>query len=236
MKYSSGACAVIPEDQAQTMLAGVSAPLRIQTRKIPFLLGTRTRMRIHASLIPISLSQAMQMLQISGVLELRSQQLRHDALKLINATMCGTATTDFWNIMESFFRVDEDPDDATLDKAQSLADILKTRKQAEEKDKNTPSISKSTAEAESTGVQEDITIDEEDDDDASVVSTSSQTPSLKTLAQKKKETEKKYKNFCSLHEAQLFYPTSSTTMHTTGINPSHISERLKIGTSLQGLL
>ena len=35
LKYSSGACAVIPEDQAQTMLAGVSAPLRIRMCKIP---------------------------------------------------------------------------------------------------------------------------------------------------------------------------------------------------------
>ena len=35
------------------------------------------------------------MLQILDVLELRSHQLRHDALKLMNATICGTATTDF---------------------------------------------------------------------------------------------------------------------------------------------
>ena len=69
------------------------------------------------------------MLQISGVLELRSHQLHRDALKLINTTICSTATTDFWKVMESFFGADEDADEAVLDEAQSLAKVLKLQKQ-----------------------------------------------------------------------------------------------------------
>ena len=57
------------------------------------------------------------MLQISGMLELRSHQLRHDALKLINAMICGTATTDFWHLMENYFDADEDIDEAVFDEA-----------------------------------------------------------------------------------------------------------------------
>ena len=45
----------------------------------------------------------MQMLQLSGVLETRSLQLQREALKLINAMICGTATTDLWKVLESFF-------------------------------------------------------------------------------------------------------------------------------------
>ena len=59
------------------------------------------------------------MLQISGVLEIRSHQLRRDALKLINATICGTATTEFWCLMESYFGIDEDIEEAALEDAQS---------------------------------------------------------------------------------------------------------------------
>ena len=83
----------------------------------------------------------MQMLQISGMLELRSHQLQHDALKLINTTICGTATTDFWCLMENYFGTDEDIDEAALDEAQSLADILKLKKQWSKEE--VPSISKS---------------------------------------------------------------------------------------------
>ena len=59
---------------------------------------------------------------------------------------------------------------------------------------------------------------------------SSQAPTLKTLAQKKKETLQKYSNACSLKEASLFYPTSLNTMHSTSINIPHVSEHMKIGT------
>ena len=169
------------------------------------------------------------MLQISGMLELHSHQLRCDVLKLINATICGTATTDFWHLMENYFGADEDLDEASLDKAQSLADILKLKKQWSKED--IPSVSKSAVEPD-----DDITIIDEEEDNGSSVSSSlttksvySTTSSLQTLAQKKKATEDKFLNFCSLKEASLFYPTNEKSMHTTGINLAHISERMKIG-------
>ena len=80
----------------------------------------------------------MQMLQLSGVLETHSCQLCREALKLINATTCGTTTTDLWRVLESFFRVDEDPNETALEDAQSLAKVLKLHK--EEKETSTPSI------------------------------------------------------------------------------------------------
>ena len=83
------------------------------------------------------------MLQLSGVLETCSLQLRREVLKLINATICGTATTDLWKVLESFFGVDEDPDESTLEDAQSLAEVLKLCK--EEKETSTPSIRKDVA-------------------------------------------------------------------------------------------
>ena len=42
-------------------------------------------------------------------------------------------------------------------------------------------------------------------------------------------TQDKYPSYCTLKEAQLFYPTGEKTMHTTGVNPSFISSRQKMG-------
>ena len=170
----------------------------------------------------------MQMLQISGVLELRSHQLRRDTLKLMNATLCGTATTDFWHLMENYFGANEDIDEAALDEAESLADVLKLKKQWSRED--VPSVTKSTVEPD-----DDIIIPEEEDDRSSTASNvttksvPSTTGSLQTLAQKKRATKDKFPNFCMLKEASLFYPTNEKSMHTTGINPAHISKRMKIG-------
>ena len=60
---------------------------------------TRIRMRINH--IPFSL-KALQLLQFSGLLEAQAQKLRQDALKLFNATIAGTATTNLWQLLESF--------------------------------------------------------------------------------------------------------------------------------------
>ena len=132
--------------------------------------------------------------------------------------------------MESYFGADEDIDEAALDKAQSLAEMVKLKKQW--KDEAVPSVSKSVVEPDTT---DDFVVADEDDDAASVTSSmtarsaSSATSSHQTLAEKKKATEDKFPNFCKLKEAQLFYPTSEQTMHTTGIDPCHISDRMKIG-------
>ena len=176
------------------------------------------------------------MLQLSGVLETCSLQFQREALKLINATICGTTTTDLWKVLESFFGVDEDSDESTLEDAQSLAEVLKLHK--EEKETSIPSIRKDVAEStpapvvsSTANIPEDeediIVLDDEDIEVASV--SSSQSPTLKTLAQKKKETVQKYPSACSLKEASLFYLTSLDTMHSTSINVAHFSDHMKIG-------
>ena len=167
------------------------------------------------------------MLQILGVLDLRSHQLRCDALKLINATIAGTATGDLWHVLEEYFRAKEDINEAGLVDAQSLADMLKIKDQ--DKKEDVPSVSKSAADAEPEDVTPKVIIDDDDNGDtASVTSASSTTSSLKTLAQKKKATNEKYPSPCALKEAQLFYPTSSETMQGTGVNPGYISDWIKM--------
>ena len=178
----------------------------------------------------------MQMLQISGVLEIRSHQLRRDSLKLINATICGTATTEFWRLMESYFGIDEDIDEAALEDAQSLADIVAQKKAWAEE--SVPSVSKESdvpmaaprAIAVPPSHPEEVVIDD-DDEVASVHSAHSSTSagSLQTLASKKRTTLEKYPSFCNIKSATLFFPTSSDTLHVTGIKPEHITDRKKIG-------
>ena len=135
--------------------------------------------------------------------------------------------------MESYFGVDEDIDEATLGEAQSLTEILQLKSQSESE--NVPSVSKKSAEASAKAADDDVLIiEEEDDDNASVtnsqtVKSVSSSTSLKTLGQKKRTTEEKYPNFCSLKEATLFYPTSLSSMHATGVNPNHITECRKMG-------
>ena len=137
--------------------------------------------------------------------------------------------------MGSYFGVGEDIEEAALDEAQSLAEILQLKSQSA--DENIPSVSKGSIEASaSKAPEEDIMIIKEEDDD-NISATSSQTAksvlsstSLKTLGQKKCGTEEKYPKFCSLKEATLFYPTSLSSMHATGVNPELITECQKIGT------
>ena len=55
----------------------------------------------------------MELLQYSGLLE-QAQQLRRDALKLQAAALCGTASSNFLNLMENFYGVDEEEEEGTL--------------------------------------------------------------------------------------------------------------------------
>ena len=240
LKHSSSDCAILPEDQAQTMLAGVSALFRIRTRPFFDIFTSRIRTCFIASNPHFRLLRAMQMLQISGVLELRSHQLRRHALKMINATICGTATTEFWRLMESYFGVDEDPDEAALQDTQSLADILAQKKAWSSED--VPSVPKEAglaalpAPEPPTQEQPPEVIIDDDDDNVSLASVhttqstgSTSSAPLKTLAAKKKETVSKYPSACSLKEASLFYPTSDSTLHATGVDAKYITDRKKIG-------
>ena len=74
------------------------------------------------------------MLQFSSLLELQAHKLRRDALQVINAAISGSATTNFWNLMENFFGVDEDPSESLMEDAASMVAIMKARKAEQEKD------------------------------------------------------------------------------------------------------
>ena len=137
--------------------------------------------------------------------------------------------------MESYFGVDEDADEGVLEDAKSLVDILAQKRAWASK--NVPSITKESSKETSTSEQQIISpevILDDDEEGGSVASAPSTLSgasggSLKTLATKKRANLEKYPSHCSLKEATLFYPTSSTTLHMTGVNPEHITDRKRIG-------
>ena len=115
---------------------------------------------------------------------------------------------------------------AELEDATSLAHYLHLK--CEEK-AETSSVPKEVAEEED--AVEDVFINDTDSISSSQV-TSPKDPPKRTLAQMKAAQERKsktYNSICSLKEAQLFYPTSKTTMHQTGVDSAHIGERSKMG-------
>ena len=127
-----------------------------------------------------------------------------------------------------------------MEDAQSLAEIVAQKKAWAEE--NVPSVSKESdaplaaprALAAPTAQPEEVIIDDDDDDNASLASvhtahSASSSGSLQTLAAKKCATVEKYPSFCNIKSATLFFPTSSDTLHATGINPEHITDRKKIG-------
>ena len=139
--------------------------------------------------------------------------------------------------MESYFGIDEDIEEAALEDAQSLAEIVAQKKAWAEE--NVPSISKESdaplstphALATPTPQPEEVVMDDDDDDNVSLASvhTASSSGSLQTLAAKKCATVEKYPSFCNIKSAMLFFPTSSNTLHATGTEPEHITDRKKIG-------
>ena len=159
----------------------------------------------------------MQLLQYSGLLEMQAQHLRHDAPHLQNAALCGTVTTYFLDMMENFFGVEEDEEEAKMEDAASFATFVKQNKEefAKELQSKALSITKGTVEHKEIG-------DEEESE--SVASTSSQASKPCTLSQMSKQKEK-YPTKCKLSEAQLFYPTSSESLHETGMDGKYIGTR-----------
>ena len=81
------------------------------------------------------------MLQLSEVLEMQSAKLRRDALQLINATVSGTATTMFWDVMDG---IEEDVNMKEMEEAQSLGEVMRLHKANKE---DVPAITKSQADA-----------------------------------------------------------------------------------------
>ena len=143
--------------------------------------------------------------------------LRRDVLRLQNAALCGTVTTTFLDMMENFFGVEEDEQEAKMEDAASFTAFIKQNKeeQAKELQSKAFSVTKGSVEHEEIGDEEES---------KSITSTSSQASKPHTLTQMSKHKEK-YLMKCKLSEAQLFYPTSSKSLHETDIDGKYIGTR-----------
>ena len=164
------------------------------------------------------------MLQFSSLLELQAHKLRRDALQVINAAISGSATTNFWNLMENFFGVDEDPSESLMEDAASMVAIMKARKAELEKDEKAQALSVSKEE------------EEELLDTASTTSSVASGARPKSLSQLKSQHAKTdtYPSKCPIASAQLFFPTSQQDLHQTGVPAKYIGHREGIG-SYKGL-
>ena len=159
----------------------------------------------------------MQLLQYLGLLEMQAHRLCQYALHLHNAALCGTAMANFLDMMENFFGVEEDEEETKMEDAASFATFIKQNKEEYTKELQSKalSVTKGSVEHEEIG-------DEEESE--SVASTSSQASKPHTLSQMSKHKEK-YAMKCKLSEAQLFYPTSSESLHETGMDGKYIGTR-----------
>ena len=128
-----------------------------------------------------SLLKALQLLQFSGLLEAQAQKLRRDALKLVNSTIAGTAMTNLWQLLKSFFGVDEEPEEEELQDAASLTAAIHARKVEQEQKTAAKSlaVTKWNVLAEK-GVEEE---EEEVEDTASTTSLQFTTPPVHSLSQ-----------------------------------------------------
>ena len=141
--------------------------------------------------------QSMQLLQFSGLLEQQAQCLRHDAMKLQATALCGTASTNFLNLMENFYGVDEEEEEGALKDAASFAAFVKQHREEREKEKVSMKLSVSKASVE----RDELGEEEEDIKDSA--STTSSTTKRKTLRQLKVPVadQEKYPSKCNLKEA-----------------------------------
>ena len=166
--------------------------------------------------------QSMQLLQFSGLLEQQAQYLRHDAMKLQPAALCGTASTNFLNFMENFYGVDEEEEEGTLKDAASFTAFAKQHREEREKEKATLKLSVTVS------VERDkLCKEEEEEDIEDSASITSFTTKCKTLKQLKVlvADQEKYPSKCNLKEAELFFPTSTSRLHDTGVDAKYISTR-----------
>ena len=150
---------------------------------------------------------------------MQAHRLRHDTLRLQNAALCGTATTNFLDVMENFYGVDETEEEARIEDVASFAAFIKQNKEerARELQSKNLSVTKGSVEHEEVGEERDV------EETESVTSTSSQPSKPRTLSQIKHK--EKYPTKCKLSKAQLFYPTSAESLHETGVDGKFIGTR-----------
>ena len=125
--------------------------------------------------------------------------------------------TNFLDMMENFFGVEEDEEEGKKEDTTSFAAFIKQNKEECTKDEQSKALSvvKGSIEHEEIGDEEEF---------ESITSSSSQVSKPRTLSQMSKHKEK-YPTKCKLSEAQLFYPTSSESLHETGVDGKFIGMR-----------
>ena len=165
----------------------------------------------------------MELLQYSGLLEQQAQRLCRDTLKLQAAALCGTASTNFLNLMENFYGVEEEEEEGALEDAASFAAFVKQHREEREKEKVSMKLSVSKVSVE----KDELGDDEEEEDIKDSASTTSSIIKRKTLKQLKIPItdQEKYPSKCSLKKAELFFPTSASTLHDTGVDSKYIGTR-----------
>ena len=96
-----------------------------------------------------------------------------NALRLLNATITGSAISNLWQLLESYFGVDEDPYEAEVEDAVSIAELLPILKQENTEE---PSFTKAQAQEEKNDKAEpDDNIESEFEESQSAFAIGSQT-------------------------------------------------------------
>ena len=70
----------------------------------------------------------MQLFQYSGFLEMKAQELSRDALCLQTAALCGVASTNFLDLIENLYGIDETPEEQALGDAASFSAFVAAHK------------------------------------------------------------------------------------------------------------
>ena len=102
-----------------------------------------------------------------------------------------------------------------------LRPLLSSTEKREKRDKASAKLSVSKSSVEKDELRDE---EEEEEDIEDLASTTSSIAKHKTLKQLKILTadQEKYPSKCSLKEAELFFPTSASTLHDTGVDSKYI--------------
>ena len=88
------------------------------------------------------------MLMMSSVMEMQALRLRFDALRILQATLCGSATNGLWTLLENFFGVDENVKDKAIAEAKSLQVMLQKLKEERLRDAEADKLKSTKADVE----------------------------------------------------------------------------------------
>ena len=129
LEFSSDQCTIIPEDRAQVRLVAISD---FYTFKCAKYANSKTIAFECALIMLFSLEGSPTVTVLQPPRSSSRKKLRRDALKLVNSTIAGTAMTNLWQLLKSFFGVDEEPEEEELQDAASLTAAIHARKVEQE--------------------------------------------------------------------------------------------------------